>query len=248
MAVSTTAKQSKLKSVTLVHLYPREMNIYGDTGNVKTLLWRLRRHGFDPRLKSVSVGEKIPSAADIIVCGGGQDSGQLLVQADLAKQAHTLQAMVKDGIVLLSVCGTYQLFGEYFQTNKEERIRGISLFDAYTVAGQERLIGNVVVSSPFGHLVGFENHSGRTILREGQLPLGRVIKGFGNDGQSSKEGAVTHNAFGTYLHGPILPKNPQFADELIARAVDRRYGLSLERGKIDDALAKKAAQIASKRP
>lgn len=236
-----------LKNIDVVHLYPESMNIYGDTGNVKTLVWRLRRHGFEPKISHVRVGEKLPANVDIVLGGGGQDSGQLVVREDLKRRTNNLRRLSDDGVVMLMVCGLYQLFGHYFEIDQDTVIPGTGIFDMYTKAGNERLIGNIVVQSPFGRLVGFENHSGQTYLNKEQLPLGAVIKGYGNNDTTHKEGAVIKNTFGTYLHGPILPKNPQFADELIRRAVERRYGqVQLEH--IDDTVAYKAAEIAAKRP
>lgn len=236
-----------MKKLDIGHLYPGQMNIYGDNGNVLTLMTRLRQRGFAPRLHPLEAGAAWPNQLDIIVAGGGQDSGQAKVKEDLLKRGTELITRVKDGLVLLAVCGTYQLLGHYFATADGERLEGIGLFDAYTKAESKRLIGNIVISSPFGRLVGFENHSGQTHLAEGQLPLGRVEKGFGNNEHSGKEGAVTLNAFGSYLHGPLLPKNPQFADELIKRALEQRYADS-ELAPLDDSLALKAATIAARRP
>lgn len=235
------------KNVDIGHLYPRQMNIYGDNGNVLTLMWRLAQRGYKPLLHQIEVGVALPVSLDIVVAGGGQDSGQGKVKGDLLKRGDELKARSKDGLVILAVCGTYQLLGHYFDTASGQRMSGIGLFDAYTKAESKRLIGNVVISSPFGRLVGFENHSGQTHLAEGQLPLGRVEKGNGNDDASGKEGAVTGNAFGTYLHGPLLPKNPPFADELIKRALEQRYGQT-ELTPLDDSLALKAAAIAARRP
>lgn len=244
--VPTSSNRSK-RLIEIVHLYPNEMNIYGDTGNLMALVWRLQQRGITHRVIRVGINQSIPTTADILIGGGGQDSGQLAVRADIKRKAPELMGMANDGTTMLVICGTYQLFGHYFQPHGGERIDGIGLFDAYTEAGNERLIGNVVVSSPFGKLVGFENHSGRTTLHDGQLPLGKVVRGFGNDGKSSKEGAVVKNVFGSYLHGPLLPKNPEFADELIRRALERKYGKS-ELMPIDDYLAHRAAAIAAKRP
>ncbi|HEX9679190.1 MAG TPA: glutamine amidotransferase [Candidatus Saccharimonadales bacterium] len=236
-----------VKIINLAQLYPREMNIYGDTGNIKVLLWRLQHRGFKTALRPLNIGDKLPADTDIIVGGGGQDSGQGKIMPDLLKKGDELRAMAGDGVTMLLVCGLYQLFGHRFVTDEQQEIKGISVFDAETLAGQRRLIGNIVVQSPFGRLVGFENHSGLTKLANDQLPLGKVIKGQGNDGSSGKEGAVMHNVFGTYLHGPILPKNPRFADELLLRAIKRRYGAS-DLSEIDDSLALRAADIAAKRP
>lgn len=229
------------------HLYSQEMNIYGDNGNVKALAWRLKLYGFTPKLHIIGVGDNLPKQLDILVAGGGQDSGQLKIQNDLLKKGGELKARVADGLSLLAVCGTYQLLGHYFATAEGKHIKGIGLFDAYTEAKDKRLIGNIVISSPFGRLVGFENHSGQTFLAETQLPLGRVTKGFGNDDASGKEGAVTGSAIGTYLHGPLLPKNPNVSDHLIKQALSKRYG-QVDLPQLNDKLALKAADIAAARP
>lgn len=236
-----------LKTVDIGHLYPQEMNIYGDNGNVLALVWRLKRYGFAPRVHRIGVGSPWPQQLDLMVTGGGQDSGQSKIQDDLISKGQELKQRVSDGLSLLAVCGTYQLFGHYFDTSDGQRIKGIGLFDAHTVAGDKRLIGNIVVNSPFGRLVGFENHSGQTILAEDQLPLGRVSKGYGNDEASGKEGAVLLNAIGTYLHGPLLPKNPALADHLIKQALAKRYGIN-DLPELDDTTARRAADIAASRP
>ena len=235
------------KKLHLVHLYPREMNIYGDNGNVQALEWRLERRGYDVRTHYIGTGDDLPEETDIIISGGGQDSGQSKVQDDLQHKAKTLQAMRDDGVVMLAVCGMYQLLGHYFQTGSGEKIKGAEVLDIVTVAGSERLIGNIVLDSQYGQLVGFENHSGETSLNTGVLPLGRVLSGAGNSRAADFEGAVAHNVFGTYLHGPIVPKNPRLADELIVRALTRRYGIS-ELEHIDDSLASKAASVHAHRP
>lgn len=233
--------------VHITHLYPKEMNIYGDNGNVLALQWRLQQRSFAPVIHHVGVGDDLPSQTDIIVCGGGQDSGQGQVQNDLQSKAQTLQAMRDDGVVMLAVCGMYQLLGHYFETGEGRKISGAGVLNITTLAGPERLIGNIILNTQYGQLVGFENHSGETTLGAGTLPLGVVQKGAGNSQAGKFEGAITHNVFGTYLHGPILPKNPQFADELIVRSVNRRYAVTkLEH--IDDRLAALAATIHASRP
>lgn len=236
-----------LKTINIGHLYPAEMNIYGDNGNVLTLVWRLTQRGYQPKVHRIEIGSNLPSNLDILLGGGGQDSGQDKIKDDLIRQNDELKAQAKDGLVILAVCGTYQLLGHYFDTASGDRLPGIGLFDAFTKAESKRLIGNIVVSSPFGRLVGFENHSGQTHLNPGQLPLGRVERGSGNDESSGKEGAVTANAFGTYLHGPLLPKNPHLADELLKRAIERRYG-EAKLTPLDDAWALRAAEVAARRP
>ena len=232
----------------LVHLYPAEMNIYGDTGNVIALRRRAEWRGIDLRVESVGMGESYEYAsADIVFSGGGQDRSQVDVAADLQRTSGAIHEAVAAGTVFLTVCGAYQLFGRRFVTHDGTEMPGIGVFGAETIAGDVRMIGNIVVESPWGRLVGFENHSGRTLLDEGQEPLGRVAKGFGNNEDRETEGAVAANAFGTYLHGSLLPKNPALADELLARALRRRgHDGTLE--PLDDTLEEKAAAVAARRP
>jgi hypothetical protein len=195
----------------------------------------------------VEVGDVWPKSIDIITAGGGQDSGQQVILEDLKKRSSDLRKMADDGVVMLTICGMYQLFGYYFKTADNQTLDGVGIFKAHTEAKDRRLIGNIVTSSPFGRLVGFENHSGQTFLESGQLPLGKVTKGFGNNETDDKEGAVTNNVFGTYLHGPLLPKNPHFADQLLKKAIEHRYG-QVKLKPVDDSIAIKAADIAARRP
>ncbi len=235
--------------LTIGHLYPLEMNIYGDRGNVLALVKRLQWRGIGVEVKEIAPGEKFDfTKVDIVFGGGGQDRGQLLIADDLLARQKNLRHAADDGVVMLLVCGLYQLFGRGFTTSDGHKIPGIGIFDAETKGSEHRMIGNVIVDSPFGRLVGFENHSGETLLDEDQKPLGEVIQGFGNDYVSKKEGAVYKNVFGTYLHGSLLPKNPSFADRLILTALQRRYGDKIKLKQLDDALELKASEIASKRP
>jgi hypothetical protein len=232
----------------LAHLYPAEMNIYGDTGNLLALRRRMEWRGFDVEVRRIGVGDRAGlTEADIVVAGGGEDRSQLLVADDLQQRADDVRSAVDDGVVFLTVCGTYQLFGRRFVTHTGEEIPGIGVFAAETIGGGTRMIGNVLVESPWGRLVGFENHSGRTYLDGGQPALGTVIKGEGNNDTTPEEGAVVANCFGTYLHGSVLPKNPAFADELIRRALDRR-GATTQLAALDDELERAAAASAAARP
>jgi CobQ-like glutamine amidotransferase family enzyme len=238
-----------MSDVVIAHLYPWEMNIYGDTGNVIALRRRLGWRGIGVRVDPVPVGEEYDfAAADLVFAGGGQDRSQLDVAADLQDRAGAIRAAVDAGTVFLTVCGTYQLFGRRFVTHDGVEIPGIGVFGMETIAGDRRMIGNVVVESDWGRLVGFENHSGRTLLDPGQGSLGSVVKGHGNDGASGREGAVTAHCFGTYLHGSLLPKNPRFADELLVRALRRRHGTGITLEPLDDSLEHAAAEAASRRP
>lgn len=246
--------------IRLFHLYPDAMNLYGDLGNVLALKRRCEWRGIDFEVTDVKVGDRVDlSRADIVFMGGGQDRGQKIVGADLLERGPALVERVEDGMAALTICGGYQLFGQYFRTIDGTEIGGIGLFDAYTVGGPKRLIGNVVVDIAessaawdpgftYGSatasatdedvrtLVGFENHSGLTYLGEKMSPLGRVLKGYGNVGDGGAEGGWYRAAFGTYLHGSLLPKNPWFADHLIRCALKSRYNEDVELEPLDDSL------------
>lgn len=243
------------KKVKIFHLYPDAMNLYGDLGNIITLQKRCLWRGIETEVVNVKVGDKVNfEEADLLFMGGGQDSGQKLITDDLVKHGPEIKAEIEEGLPALLVCGGFQLFGHYFQTKEGDKIPGISVFDAYTTAGDKRLIGNVVVDiahtasewqnqfknavSGTVHttLVGFENHSGQTILENDTKPFGYVIRGFGNKGDGGYEGAVYKNAYGTYLHGSLLPKNPWFADHLITCALYRRYGNAEPLAPLDDSI------------
>lgn len=238
-----------MSDLVITHLYPAEMNIYGDTGNVIALRRRLEWRGLKARVDLVGAGQDYDfSTADLVFAGGGQDRSQLVVADDLRARGPNLRDAVSAGVVFLTVCGTYQLFGRRFATHEGDEISGIGVFGAETVASNVRMIGNVVVESPFGRLVGFENHSGRTVLDPDQEPLGTVVKGYGNNDATKDEGAVVANCFGTYLHGSLLPKNPVLADELLLRALRRRHGDAISLDAIDDTVEMRAAESAAKRP
>ncbi len=236
-----------MTGLTLVHLYPREMNIYGDTGNVLVLRKRLGWRGLDATVVPVGVGDPLPTEADILLGGGGQDAAQGDIGADFVSRAATLRAMADDGVVMLAICGTYQMLGHEFLTKDGERIGGVGVLDLTTTGTDTRLIGNNAVDSPWGRLVGFENHSGLTDLGPGVRPLGRTLAGRGNNGRDQTEGAVRDNVFGSYLHGPVLAKSPGFADELLRRALSRR-DLAADLTPLDDSLALAAAEVATRRP
>lgn len=213
------------QSISILQLYPRDMNLYGDWGNSLVLKRRLEWCGFQPVVSEYHQGEAFPDDVDIIIGGGGQDSGQIKIHDDLHQIADRLRALVEDGMPMLMVCGLYQLFGRSFTTVTGEVLSGIGVFDAETRGVGKRLTGNAVVESErFGAIVGFENHSGMTYLGPGAASLGKVRSGFGNNGEDRTEGALYRNVLGTYLHGPVLPKNPAIADFLIATAIERKYG------------------------
>jgi CobQ-like glutamine amidotransferase family enzyme len=211
--------------ITIGWLYSGTMNIYGDRGNVLALERRARWRGIATDVRSIGIGQPIPTDIDLFFFGGGQDQEQAAVAADLqGEKGGALKAAIEDGAAMLAVCGGYQFLGHEYRPHQGPVLPGIGVFDAVTVAGSERFIGNVIVDTPFGELVGFENHSGLTTLGPGTEPLGRVRVGRGNNGRDGTEGARSKHAAGCYLHGAVLPKNPAFADWLLTSALSRRYG------------------------
>ncbi|MGN6743461.1 MAG: type 1 glutamine amidotransferase [Amnibacterium sp.] len=237
-----------MKAIRIAHLFPREMNIYGDLGNVLALARRLEWRGYPAEVEPVHRGDRIPSGVDLVVGGGGQDSGQSTIEEDLTRLGPELRALAQDGLPMLVVCGLYQLFGHRFRTAEGRVLRGIGVLDVETVAGPERLIGNVVASSTeFGEVLGYENHSGRTTLGSGVRPLARVLQGAGNNGTDRTEGAVAGNVLGTYLHGSLLPRNPAIADHLLGIAVRRRHGDG-QLAELDERLTDAARLVARSRP
>ncbi|HUB99637.1 MAG TPA: glutamine amidotransferase [Solirubrobacterales bacterium] len=235
----------------LLALYPEQMNIYADRGNILFLQRRCEWRGIDFAYAGAGPGEAVdPAAHDLFYIGGGQDRDQQMVAADMvATKREALAAAVESGASLLAVCGGYQLLGHSYQV-QAETLPGLGLVDAETVREPgERLIGNVAIEVDLGAgprvLAGFENHGGRTYLGTGVPPLGKVLKGHGNNGKDGFEGVRRHNLIGTYLHGPLLPKNAWLADHLIARALGRRYGVRPALEPLDDAL--EAAAHASAR-
>lgn len=228
----------------IVHIYPDEMNTYGDRGNLLTLKRRAEWHGLEPVVHYYHAGGPFPKEVDIVLGGGGQDSAQAVIQEDILRAGNKLHQLADAGIPMLMVCGTYQLFGNRFVTSDGQEIQGIGIFDVETIGGEKRLIGNVAVeTTEFGTLYGFENHSGRTYLRNGQKELGTVSRGSGNNGEDGTEGARVHNTIGTYMHGPLLPNNPHLADGLIALAM-RGKGVDFTLKDLNDSLATQARQNA----
>lgn len=232
----------------ILQLYPRDMNIYGDWGNVLAIMRRAQWHGFDTQLHEYNPGDKWPETVDIIIGGGGQDAGQEKIQDDLFLIADKLLTLADNDTPMLVICGLYQLFGRFFRTMSGKEIKGIGLFDIETHAGPERMIGNIVTESElFGKIIGYENHSGQTYLSSNVAPLGKVIKGAGNNGQDEYEGARYKNVIGSYMHGSMLPKNPVIADWLIEQAATKRFG-NFTPTVIDDRFADEARRTAQSRP
>ncbi|MBA3378217.1 MAG: glutamine amidotransferase [Chloroflexia bacterium] len=213
------------RTLVIAWLYGTKMNIYGDRGNVLAIAQRARWRGIGADVRDIGLGEPIPAHTDIFFFGGGQDQAQVAVSNDLAgAKGEAIREAVEDGAALLSVCGGYQLLGHEYRPHDAEPLAGIGLFDVDSQAGPERFIGNVVIDSDWGPLVGFENHSGLTFLGAGATPMGKVRVGRGNNGQDDTEGVVYKHAIGCYLHGSLLPKNPVLTDWLLAAALRRRYG------------------------
>lgn len=232
-------QQTKLK-LNIAHLYPELLNIYGDMGNIYALKKRCEWRNIEIEIHNINTGCDInPDLFDIYFIGGGQDKQQIDVAKEMQKQKENLKQAAEDNAVMLAICGGYQLLGKYYLPHEGDKLEGIGILNAYTIAGDKRFIGNVTVKSNFlspETIVGFENHSGLTYLEEGTTPIGTVITGNGNNGKDFTEGARYKNVFGTYLHGSLLPKNPQFTDYLITLALNKKYNCEIELDKLDDTL------------
>ncbi len=215
--------------LSICHLYPDLLNLYGDTGNIVCLKRRLEWRGIDCEITGVRSGETTDfSKYDLFFIGGGQDFEQEVLLADLQRgKAKEILSAVEDEKTFLCICGGFQMMGQYYKTYTGEQCDFIGALDLYTVGSEERMIGNYMFrcgdESSGSTVVGFENHSGRTYLGSGLSPLGEIMSGFGNNGEDKTEGARYKNVFGTYSHGPLLPKNPLLADFILETALRRRY-------------------------
>jgi len=242
-----------MSDVRLCHLYPGEMNIYADRGNIAVLRQRLAWRGLALEVTEVEIGDRPhPGAHDMYYLGGGQDRDQAVVAQDLLRhKAGALHAAAGDGAVVLAVCGGYQLAGHGYTALDGSRMPGIGLLDLDTVAGGTRLIGDIAIEAELDGeravVVGFENHAGRTRLGAGTRALGRVLDGHGNNGEDGTEGAVQGRVVGTYLHGPLLPKNPWLADRLLAWALEHRRSRPVALAPLDDRLEEDARRVARAR-
>ena len=237
-----------MKKLKIGHLYPKLLNIYGDGGNIIALKQRAKWRKIEVEIHEINSGDVWLGEHNIYFIGGGQDMQQIEVSKELQRHKDFLTAERDRGAVFLGICGGYQLMGHYYQPHEGNKLMGISLLDAYTVAGNKRFIGNVTIQSNVGpvthdknFLVGFENHSGLTYLQGNTKPIGTVIVGNGNNGVDKTEGARYKNVFGTYMHGSFLPKNPKFADYLIELAL----GEKLE--PLDDTIENNAHNILIKK-
>jgi lipid II isoglutaminyl synthase (glutamine-hydrolysing) len=233
------------------HLYPDYLNIYADRGNIAVLSRRAAWRGHELEVEPVSMGDTLrPGAHDLLYVGGGQDREQELVAVDLAAKGDAVREAVAGGAAVLAVCGGYQLLGRFYRDRAGVELPGVGLFPHHTEAGERRMIGDVLLDCAWAGrtLAGFENHAGRTRLDADALPLGRVVHGFGNDGESGFEGCRLGRAVGTYLHGPLLPRNPWLADWLLAQALAHATGGDPpELAPLDDELEEGAHRVAAAR-
>jgi lipid II isoglutaminyl synthase (glutamine-hydrolysing) len=239
--------------VRIGHLYPDYLNIYADRGNMAVLARRAAWRGIELSVEPVGMDDEIRRGAhDLYYIGGGQDREQALVAHDLAGKGEQLRQAVDDGAALLAVCGGYQLLGRFYRGRDGEELPGVGLFPHHTVAGERRMIGDVLLECELRPgarrtLAGFENHAGRTHLDDSAEPLGRVVAGFGNDGESGYEGCRAGLALGTYLHGPLLPRNPWLADWLLSAALLRQTGKWLKLEPLPDELETEAHAVSGAR-
>ena len=241
------------RKIVVGHLYPEYLNIYADRGNMAVLERRAAWRGIGFDYRTIGLGEEAnPDEHDLYYVGGGQDREQAMVAPDLTTKGESLREAVAGGAAFLAVCGGYQLLGRFYRGRSGAELPGIGLLPHHTVAGERRMIGDVLLECELepGHqrtLAGFENHAGRTYLDEGAEPLGRVVAGFGNNGEDGVEGSRVGNALGTYLHGPLLPRNPWLADWLIGKALARRLGDAPELEPLPDDFESSAQRVSAER-
>jgi CobQ-like glutamine amidotransferase family enzyme len=230
------------------HLYPDYLNIYADRGNIAVLAERAAARGHELDVQAIGLGDPVPGEIDLFYVGGGQDREQALIAPDLAAKAEPLRDAAEGGAAFLAVCGGYQLLGHSYRDVAGDELPGIGLLPLRTVAGERRMIGDVLLDCDWAGetLAGFENHAGRTILDAGAEPLGRVVNGFGNDGTSGFEGCRYRSVYGTYLHGPLLPRNPWFADRVLSDALAHAGGPT-ELTPLEDGLEREAHTVSAER-
>jgi CobQ-like glutamine amidotransferase family enzyme len=232
------------------HLYPDYLNIYADRGNIAVLRQRAARRGHELEVTDIGVDEDVRAGAvDLYYMGGGQDREQALIAPDIAAKGAALAEAVAAGAAFLAVCGGYQLLGRSYRDRSGAELPGCGLLPLHTVAGERRMIGDVFLQCDWAGqtLAGFENHAGRTHLDPGAEPLGRVLAGFGNDGQSGFEGCRAGRVVGTYLHGPLLPRNPWFADWILAEAAAHQVGEAPAFAPLNDELELQAHGVSADR-
>ncbi len=226
--------------IKICHLYPDVLNLYGDRGNVKCLKQRLEWRNIGCEVTEAPIGSSVnPNDYDIFFIGGGQDFEQEVLLSDLAKgKQKAIIDAVEDEKTFLAICGGYQMLGNYYKTWDGVQCDFIGAVDFYTEGIKDRMIGNFMYkldeSDGGSTVVGFENHSGKTYLGEKVKPLGKILSGYGNNGEDGFEGARYKNVFATYSHGPVLPKNPQFCDLILTKSLERKYGNKIELPTLND--------------
>lgn len=245
--------------LTIGWLYPKLMSTYGDRGNIIVLQKRCAWRGIKTTILEIdqSTNDQQMRTIDLLFGGGAQDREQELVMKDLYKKKHVIKSLIENNVPSLFVCGAPQLMGKYYEPSEGKRIEGLGIFPMYSKhpgPKHDRLIGNVIARifsenitnsyplPPETYIVGFENHGGRTYLEDNATPFAHIIKGFGNNGEDGTEGVIYKNAIGSYLHGPLLPKNPHVADWLITKALEVKYKTQISLMALDDTLEKKAQQ------
>jgi lipid II isoglutaminyl synthase (glutamine-hydrolysing) len=243
---------SAAERIVVGHLYPGYLNIYADRGNIAVLAARAAWRDVELDVRTIGLGDAMPSRVDLFYVGGGQDREQALIAPDLATRGAVLADAVASGAAALAVCGGYQLLGRFYRDRGGDELAGAGVFPLYTVAGERRMIGDVLLECELEPgvvrtVAGFENHAGRTILDADAEPLGRVVAGFGNDGESGFEGCRLGRAVGSYLHGPLLPRNPWLADWLLAQALAHRTGEAPVFAPLGDELESEAHEVSSAR-
>jgi CobQ-like glutamine amidotransferase family enzyme len=242
-----------LSRIVVGHLFPDYLNIYADRGNMAVLAGRAAWRGHELEVRALGIDDEVrPAEHDLYYVGGGQDREQELIAPALAAKGPALREAAAGGAAVLAVCGGYQLLGRFYRDQSGDELPGVGLFPLYTVAGEQRMIGDVLLECELEPgerqtLAGFENHAGRTYLDQGAEPLGRVVAGFGNDGESGYEGCRVGRALGTYLHGPLLPRNPWLADWLLAQAIAHRTGEAPALEPLPDDLEAKAHAVSAAR-
>jgi len=238
--------------LTIAHLYPDLLNLYGDRGNIECLRQRCLWRGIEVEVRNTSLNDDLPEQVDLMFMGGGEDISQKQLYEDFINiKGQQIKKHIENNGVGLFICGGYQLLGHYYKPYEGKNIKGLGVFDLYTQhfgRDKKRCVGNVVCEWNNSKLVGFENHGGRSYFTKttpqpppskgggGTKPLAKIITGYGNNGEDKTEGAVYKNTFGTYLHGPLLPKNPHFADHLIKLALEKKYNKKIELGVLGDEL------------
>jgi CobQ-like glutamine amidotransferase family enzyme len=248
MSILKSKVQNSKLSLKIAWLYPDLMSTYGDRGNIIVLQKRCEWRGIGVNIEKIylTTNYKLLSTCDLLFMGGAQDTQQEIVNKDLFEnKGKVLLSKIEQGVPGLFICGAYQFLGKFYKTADGTILPGLSLFPIYTEnPGGDRLIGNILVKAEFKNtVVGFENHGGRTHLEDGAKPFAKVLKGYGNNGEDKTEGIIYKNAIGTYLHGPILPKNPELADWLIQKALEVKYKKEIELDPLDDSMEQKARKV-----